>query len=52
MLCDLVIIQDIIYAVTNIDAELLMHIQMFIPVKALSFSKRIQQSNLITEMMI
>ena len=41
--------KDSVYAVTKIGVEFVIHNQIFIPVEAL---KRIQQSNLIIEMMI
>ena len=45
-------LKDGIYAVTKIGVEILMHIQIFIPLKAIFFLKGIQQSSLIIEMMI
>ena len=41
--------KDSVYAVTKIGVEFVIHNQIFIPVEAL---KRIQQSNLIIEMII
>ena len=40
-------LKDGIYAVTNISVEITMHIQIFNPVKASLFLKRIQKSSVI-----
>ena len=45
-------LKDSVYPVTNIGAEFLMHIQIFIPVEASFFLKGIQKSSLIIETMI
>ena len=45
-------LKDGIYAVTIIDVEISMHIQIFISVKAFFILKGVQQSSLIIEMAI